>query len=390
MSVRVAAGDRDGALRTFQSSWLLVTCASLVALVVVICAVGLTPLVGYLRLSARSGWEAGAIVALLGLYAVLCQQCSILESGYRSDGNFALGTIGLSAIRLFEAAAGTLTAVLTHSLIWAAAAYLAARGLCAVCYGLVLRRKSPWLVLGVEYVCLATIKRLVGPSIGFLLISGSTAVSLQGYTLLIGAVLGPIGVVAFTTLRTMTRLLTLLASCVGWALRPELSAALGADDIALARSLHRNAFRLTVVMAALGGAALALVGPLAYQLWTRRAVAFDGAAFVTLLAVSVVNCLWYTSFAVPTASNKHFRITVTYLAISIGCAVLGWALARPLGLFGAALSLLVCEVCMLCVVLPGALRSLNDGLASFVAAVAAIPAAGATSLSATIRSVGGR
>jgi O-antigen/teichoic acid export membrane protein len=198
---------------------------------------------------------------------------------------------------------------------------------------------------------------------------------LQGYTMLVGTKFGPLQVVAFTTLRTLTRLPALISGSIGLALRPALSAAFGSGDLVLARNLHRQAFQITLVLALLVGAALLLGGPFAYRVWTGHAVQFDAKCFWVLLAVSTINSLWYTSFAVPTAINRHFSLTAAFLFGNLLALGIGIALAGPFGLFGLTLSLLFAELWMLGIVIPVTVQSLGDNIRSFCSSVLRAPVA---------------
>jgi O-antigen/teichoic acid export membrane protein len=125
MSVRVAAGDRDGALETFQSSWILVSAVSLVALLLAAIAAWWFPWQAWLKLSGVSNVEAVKVVMLLGAYVAVSQQNGIIESGYRSDGHFATGTFWILMLRLSETLVATIVALAGGTLVAVAATYLA-------------------------------------------------------------------------------------------------------------------------------------------------------------------------------------------------------------------------------------------------------------------------
>src|SRR5450755_4482686 len=88
MSMRVAANDREGALQTFQSSWVLVTIVSIVMLLLAFIFVWWIPWQHWLKLSSVSNLQAAKVMIVLGLQIVVSQQMCVTESGYRSDGHF--------------------------------------------------------------------------------------------------------------------------------------------------------------------------------------------------------------------------------------------------------------------------------------------------------------
>src|SRR5437868_10243316 len=88
MPMQVAANDRQSALETFQSSWLLVTLVSVVTLLLASLSVWWIPWQGWLKLSSVSDLKAATIILVMGAYVIVAQQNGIAESGYRSDGKF--------------------------------------------------------------------------------------------------------------------------------------------------------------------------------------------------------------------------------------------------------------------------------------------------------------
>lgn len=369
MTVKVAAGDRDGALRTFQSSWVLLSSVSFAVLLIASCVVWFLPWLRWLHVSGLSHLEASAIIITLGVYVLVSQQSGIFESGFRCDGNFALGTLLGNLIRLSESVTATAVGILSGSLFWTAVTYLAVRATGVLVYAALLRRKSPWLKFGSRHADVACIKQLAGPALGFVALPASYALSLQGFTIIIGAIMGPIAVTAFSTLRTLTRVSFQFLGIVANTLWPELSAAFGRGDVPLARKLHRHAYQAGLFISASVAIFLWATGPTIYHLWVRGAVHFDASAFHILLFVTIVNSLWYTSSVVPMATNAHNRIALIYLAITTGSLVGAWGLIPVFGLKGAAWALFSIDACMSWVVLRTSLRLVQDNASDFFFAV---------------------
>jgi O-antigen/teichoic acid export membrane protein len=369
MSMRVAANDREGALQTFQSSWVLVTVVSLAALLLVLGSAWWMPWQHWLKLSSVSSFQAAAVMIVLGAYVVVAQQNGVAESGYRCDGHFATGTLWMSIQRLVEVTAATAVAMLGGSLLAVAFTYLAVRCLGTIGYLLLLRHLSPWIYYGIRHARWQTIRQMAAPAFGFMAFPIGQAFSLQGFTILIGAMMGPIAVVSFSTLRTLSRLNLQLIVVIKHALWPELSTAFGAGNISLARRLHRHACQASLGLSIVGGFLLWMFGPSIYQVWIRQDVAFNAVCFHVLLLVVVTNSLWDTSSVIPMSINGHCRIAATYAgatAVSLGLA---WLLVRPFGITGAALALLITDAWMTGLVLRTALRHVQDSLKKFLFAL---------------------
>jgi O-antigen/teichoic acid export membrane protein len=326
-----------------------------------------------MHLSSLSDRQAAGVVLAFGTYIIFGQQCGIIESGYRCDGNFATGTFWGTMLRLVETLLATLSGILAGSLLTAALTYAAVRALGAFGYGLLLRRKSPWLSLGLQHARSRRIRQLLAPALGFMALPLGNAIGIQGFTLLIGFLSGPIAVTGFSTLRTLARLNFQLTTVLAWAIWPELSAAFGAGNLSLARTLHRRAWQAGVALSALTGMFLWFAGPWIYRVWIRHAVGFDGRCFHVLLLVTFVNSLWFTSSVVPMSTNAHHRLTIAFAAASLGSLPLGWLLISCLGMVGAAWALLPIDILMVSLVLRTSLRQLHESFAEFAGSMIQLP-----------------
>jgi O-antigen/teichoic acid export membrane protein len=366
MTMRVASGDREAAVETFQSSWVLLSLVSVVVAVIAATAVWSVPWQHWVRLATLSDVQASSIVLVLGIYVLVSQQCGILESGFRCDGNFATGNVGGTLIRVVESSAGAIVGALTGSLLWAAAAYLISRVVGTVAYAIVLRKKNPWLSIGFCFATFSKIKELAAPAFGFIALPLANAISIQGFTLVIASVLGSVAVAEFSTLRTLSRLNFQLTTVIAWALWPELSRAFGAGNLPLARTLHRHAYQAVMALSVAAGSALCFFGPALYGHWIRNAVRFDAKTFHILLLVTFVNSLWFTSSVVSMSTNAHQRITLAYAGLSLLSIGLGRILLVRQGLSGTAMALLLIEIPMTYLVLRTSLRQLQEKLADFV------------------------
>jgi O-antigen/teichoic acid export membrane protein len=373
MSMRVAANDRKGALETFQSSWVLVTSVSILVLLLVSCVVWWIPWQSALKLSSTNSAGAAVIVLVLSAYVVVAQQNSIIESGYRCDGHFATGQLWVAIQRLVETAAATGVAMLNGSLLLVALTYLGVRCIGTLLYGLLLRRLSPWIRPGIQHARIETIKQLAGPAFGFMAFPVGYATSLQGFTILIGFLLGPLAVVAFSTLRTLSRLTTQLIGVIKSGLWPELSRAFGQGDISLARRLHRRACQASIGFSILATSLLWILGPFAYRMWIGHRVDFNATCFHVLLLATITNSLWDMSAIIPISTNGHVRIALAFMgtsALSLGIACV---LIPRFGIVGAAVALFATDIWMTRLVLRTTLSQVQDGIGTFAMSFLSLP-----------------
>jgi O-antigen/teichoic acid export membrane protein len=368
MTMRVNTGDREGAVETFQSTMALVLLSTGAILVLVAASLWLVPVHDALHLSALSPTEARVTLALLSINCLVMLQWGVVMSGYRSTGRYALGMFYVNCIRVVESASFFIL------LFWRARPpQLAALMLVVSLLGtawLVLqhRRLIPWLPFGFRFSRMARIRELATPAFAFMAFPACAAISIQGMTLVVGLILGPLAVAVFNPMRTLSRVALQLTDAVKNSVWPELSAAFGRKDWALARRLHRTAFQLSVLLATGTLILLALAGPRVFALWTHGRLQFDAATFNILLLAVLANSAWNASSSVALSANRHERMSLSYLGLSVASIVIALLLLPRIGLRGAAVAMLVADLGMSLIVVRISNRLLSDPLPAFVRA----------------------
>ena len=376
MAMRVARGDRDGALEVYQSVWVLTGLIAAAVSVVAVALAWLAPL-GPLGLRLETGVEARLALSLLAAHVILGLQASVLGVGLRSTGFNATSIMFSNGQRVLELGALAAAALLSRSVAVAAAAFLLSRvaGL-AVSYAR-LRRLAPWLRLGSAHARLATIRALAGPAVTFMAFPLGHAIGLLGMVSVVGVALGPLAVPVLTTHRTLGNIVFSMTSLVSNSIWPEMSAAVGSGNEPLARALHRRACQAATWAGLAAGVVLLVVGGPLLATWTRGKIDYLPGFFGWVLAAVVVRSLWYTSSVVLMATNRHQAVARWYVAVSGAALLLAAALLRPWGLPAVGVALCVIDACMLAVVLPRSLKTLQDTGRGFMGAVARPPTPGA-------------
>jgi O-antigen/teichoic acid export membrane protein len=293
-------------------------------------------------------------------------QWTVIAAGFRCEGNYALGTL-LGNIVKFGTNAAATTAVFFHgSPVLAATMLLLGRFLGNDVCRLVLLRKSPWLRHGYSHAHRRAIRRLFRPAIAYMAFPAGNSLSLQGMTIVVGAVLGPIAVVTFSTTRTLTRFAYQMVDMITNSVWPELSTAFGAGDRLLAKKLHRCACQASLGLALAAVLTLALFGNGIYDGWTHHKLAMDHHLFHLLLVEVLASSLWFTSSIVPVACNCHERIAAVFLLTTALSLPLAYFVMPRLGLAGAGISLLLVDVAMVSYVFKRSLSLLHDNLSGFM------------------------
>jgi len=366
MTMRVARGDREGALRVFQSAWLLVTGVSFLVTLTMLGAAHWLPLERWLNLSTLAHGEVVTVVSILVFQVFFDLQTGLISTGYRCDGHFALGTMVSNIQRLAEFFVAALALCYGTHLVGLALAVMATRLIGNTLSMLYMRSLSPWLAYGWRHADLATLKQITSPALTFMGFPIGHALSLQGVLTIVGIVLGPAAVTLFSTSRTLTRFVWQVLNAITNTIWVELSTAFGAGDITMARSLHRRACQAAMWLAVASSAALFFAGPLIFRLWTRGKVPFDPALFGLLLLVVVANSFWSTSYVVLLAVNRHQKLAAVYVAATALSLTIALVLTRLMGLHGTALALLVIDLFMSTYVVTRSLALVQDTLPEFI------------------------
>src|ERR1700719_1766040 len=100
MTMLVARGDREGALRVFQSCWWLISIICITTIALMSGALYYIPAGRLLKLSAISESDTKWIIFYLGVSVLLGQLEQLLQSSYRSIERYAYGSFVKSLMSL--------------------------------------------------------------------------------------------------------------------------------------------------------------------------------------------------------------------------------------------------------------------------------------------------
>jgi len=367
MTMFVARGERDRALATYQSTFVVIALIS-------VALVGLAGLVGWalpwerwMELRFIQGSALREILLLFVAYVVVGFMLQLFMAGYRCEGRYHRGLYYSNGAMLAEFGVMAGVLLLGFSPLVVAASMLGVRVLAVVVMLVDLRVVLPWIRLGAGRAERAEALRILTPALSFAALPAGNTLINQGVVLGIGATVGPVAVVLFSSLRTLTNLVTRVFDLVNQAFYPEVSMAWGAGNKELLRRLHRLSCQASFWLGLCAVVFLAVLGPWIFGKWTQGKVVLDMPLFWAFLGLVALRSLWYTSYVVPSAINRHQRLTLAYLvasAVGLGASLLPLALDLPLvwaiGGFAAV------ELLMVAIVLPQSLRLSEDSVGSFL------------------------
>jgi O-antigen/teichoic acid export membrane protein len=372
MVMLVAQGRRDEAIILGRRLWSIVTATTGVA---VIAAMAIAVAFGGALGSGAAipASEVRIVLVALFLGVAVSNQYGVLDAWYRADGRYPLSAALRQLGRLLEFGFLMGAVILGAQPGLAAIAFLAGSVAGFGVSWVALRLAVPWSTFRPELPHWQTIRELVAPGLAYMAFPIGTALSLQGFVLVVGAMLGAPAVVLFSTTRTVTRVVTQAISTVGNSVWPELSRSVGANHIAEARTIVRRSVQLTLVLSVASVTALALLGPTLIRIWTHGSVDPPAGLLGLLLLVVLCNSIWYSLSIVLPATNQHRGQAVVFIVGTASALALAVPLTAAFGLEGTAAALLAIDALMVAYVLPKSLRVIDDSPSQFLRALFSVP-----------------
>jgi O-antigen/teichoic acid export membrane protein len=340
MVMAVASGNRQAAVRTFQSIFVMLAMALPVVFAVMAGPSLLLDLSGLLSLRGYHNDQARQVFVVLVANVALYQFLLLLCAGIRAENRPATEASLAATSRLTEGLLIGAAALSGQGLLGAALAALVNRVVFLGVAYLTMRRLSPWLTLGWAEARWSEIKRLFHPALAYMFMPLAQAVMIQGPVLVIGNLADPAAVVVFSTSRTLARLGTAGTNVLTNAFVTEYAARAGKDDVRGFAALFRGHLLL-----ALAGIAAYALGILALDdrlmlIFTHGKVAIVEPFFAIIVGGVAAEMLWTTFFTPISAVNRHRTVTYAYFVLCFAGIVACYPLVRHFGIAGAGLFVL--------------------------------------------------
>ena len=368
MTMLVAQGKRTDAVALGRRLWSIVTVMTGLA---VLAAVAIALVFGgaFGSGAAIPASEARMVLVALFLQVAVGNQYGVLDAWYRAGLRYPVGASMRQLGRLLEFGSLIGAVLLGAGPGAAAVAFLAASVAGFTMSFVVLRRTVPWSMFRPERPSSRTFRELFAPGVAFMAFPIGNALSLQGFTIVIGATMGAAAVVVFSTTRTITRMAVQAMGSINSAIWPELSRSVGSGRLDEARAILRSAVQLALTASLSMVFVLGIFGVAIIRWWTRGLVHSPDLLLWILLLVIVANSTWSTLYAALAATNRHRRMAVVYLSGTTVALLAAVPLSFAFGLLGAAAALLAIDLAMVAYVIPAALRVVQDTPVHFVRAL---------------------
>lgn len=161
-----------------------------------------------------------------------------------------------------------------------------------------------------------------GPSLHFLAIQLAMATLIQGSVIVVAKVMGPSEVAIFSTMRTVTNLVTRLLGMLSHSAWPEFTRLNSNGEGNQLQSLFRTILNTSTLMGLLYVGAVELFGSQIFDVWLGNHLLYDSSAMYMMGALVVFTCQWTIGGNLLMATNQHseyarVQLPVNFFALSL-------------------------------------------------------------------------
>ena len=284
---------------------------------------------------ALSAMSIGVLVALFG---------GLTEAVFKSTGRYAAATMLSNLVRLGEWMGLVLGLVVVGSFAAVALAGLAARVVGALVGILLSRRGNHGIHWGTHAAEGVEIRAMIKPAASFMVFPLASALSFQGITLLVGAILGPVAVVLFNTYRTIARTTVQITAIFSYALWPEFSRLYGQGATTAVGRLFRRTYLLGAIQALCLSLMLYFISPWLLRLWTHGNIEFIPSLMLIMLLYAAVGGIMHIPRVLLMATNQHTGLAYWSVAAGLLSVGLAWIMSGIFQLNGIAAAVLTSEL----------------------------------------------
>lgn len=341
MTMAMANNDTIQANRIFQSALLMTVCV--LGLIMAVSTV----ILAFLDGGILANTEYKGVLFLLIVATLLGVLNNLMNVVFIANNQYATGTYLVSNARVVEWSCTIIAAYLFDDLIFAAAGYLFGRASITLFNLIFTMRRHRHFIWSFKYAEWESIKEMLKPSLAFMAMPVSQAISLQGMTLVVGAFLGPVSVVFFNSYRTLSRFLLQGAMVINKPLWPEFSRLFGLGKInELWKYFYRSLLATSLAMI-LGMAFLYFTSDVIFEYWTSGKVTIIDNVYYLMVLVACITGVGQVATIVISATNLHTQYFIIVLIASIISVATAYLTIDNYELQGVAIILLVSELLLL-------------------------------------------
>ncbi len=337
-----AHGDMEEYRRVRDTAFAFYVCIALVGSVVLSAFAALAPVESWFHFS-LAGHAIFLVLLLLGGQFLWTMPASLLWWVYGTTGDLARTQWVMNGSKVLGLALTAGALLLWPNLAVVAGAQAAAFLLIVALVWWDVHKRFPELAPGLGQAQLSLLRPILSQSIFFAVIGWAVAITLHGSNLLVAGMMGTAALALFVTTRTLANAIRQLVGLVVHSSSINLTRLEALED----KQRLRLAFRLVLFVTVAGcvavSASLWFEGASVFTFWTRGKLAADIWLLRLFLLWLVLQSPWMAASAIPSYTNKHRGLAMSYLVSSLGGLLLGVALLPRLGLKGLPIAFIVAE-----------------------------------------------
>jgi O-antigen/teichoic acid export membrane protein len=366
-------------LRTLNSSLVILVPIVLILLGILTVTLPFARLGFLLGFTSIGGLGLAISVLLLAFDPLVRVPVGAISGIYRATGRLPRGV-------MFDNLRIGLQLLATLAVIWTGAGFLsvaAVRALVVILVSMLLlvdlRKVYPWLKLTRALGDWRQGQAMIVPGLFFLMMPIANWVGNEFILIILQHGLGGIAVSEFATHRTATNCGRMISSVVVLAAWPELTVLYSRGDQVRLLRAHRMLVKWSLWLVSAVTLCVVLLLPSIYREWTHNRLTIEPLTLGLLSARVAVWGFWNGSMTLLLAINRQRSVAFAL----VGAALIGGLLAIPLvehmGVAGAALAVLIGDVCVPAWLIPlYACRETGDKYTEFIADTCILPVVSGT------------
>lgn len=362
MAMCAGNGDREGAMRAFQSALPLVIGLPVAFTMFFYLIFNLLPIPAWLGLSLIDASARHFIILLMGPTIILFTVAGLLGGVLYAEGLLGKGSIVCSLPRIFSGLGMIIGALVGAGVVGASVGAVFGAALGLVVLGGTVAKNVSWFRLARDGFSVSSLKQLLSPSINYMALPFSELLYFQGIVMVLGGALGPAATVSYTTLRTVGRIGLLPQQLISSIMFAETARSYRSDDMEYIRSLNSLYFFLSCTTVVLWLVISFIVGEHIYSFWVAGKIEWNSVLYAVISFDVFFWCLGNTSLVFNFSTNQLRYESKAYVVagvLFIPAALIG---AKLYGVVGAALGVALVGFFLAQAVFHRSLRALRMGV----------------------------
>lgn len=181
------------------------------------------------------------------------------------------------------------------------------------------------------------------PSLHFLVIQLSMALSIQGSIVILAKVLSPVDVAIYSSMRVIANIMSRFFGLISHATLPDVTRLMELKNIQLLVKLFNLTSLITIMFGAVFTCFINYFGEWTYMKWLSHKLPYDHMTMFVIAFQAVVNCVWSLGGNMLMATNYHKQYAFSQ-AVANGLAlILCYFSANEYGLLGGVIALTFCQ-----------------------------------------------